>query len=46
MLNFEIIKSFYIKGLWSSQLVKMSVKKGILTEEEANKILAEKEGNL
>ena len=44
MLNFETIKIFYLRGLWSSQLVKMSVKKGILTEEEANKILSEKEG--
>ena len=39
MLNFETIKNFYLRGLWSSQLVKMSVKKGILTEEEANRIL-------
>ena len=43
MLNFETIKSFYDKGLWSPMLVKMSVKKGILTEEQANAILAEKE---
>lgn len=43
MLNFETIKNFYIKGLWSSQLIKMSVKKGILTDEEANRILSEKE---
>jgi len=43
MLDFETIKSFYKRGLWSPQLVKMSVKKGILTEEEANEILAEKE---
>lgn len=43
MLNFETIKNFYLRGLWSSQLVKMSVKKGILTEEEAKEILSEKE---
>lgn len=43
MLNFETIKIFYLRGLWSSQLVKMSVKKGILTEEEAKEILSEKE---
>lgn len=42
MLDFETIKNFYIKGLWSSQLVKMSVKKGILTTEEAEEILKEK----
>ena len=39
MLNFETIKSFYEKGLWNAQLVKMSVKKGILTQEQANEIL-------
>lgn len=42
MLNFETIKNFYIKGLWSEQLVKMSVKKGILTNEQAKEILKEK----
>lgn len=43
MLNFETIKNFYIKGLWSEQLVKMSVKKGILTNEQAKEILQQKE---
>ena len=43
MLNFETIKNFYNKGLWSAQLVKMSVKKGILTAEQAEEILKEKE---
>lgn len=43
MLNFETIKSFYKKGLWSSALVRMSAKKGILTEAQVNEILNEKE---
>ena len=43
MLNFETIKNFYIKGLWSSQLIKMSAKKGILTEDQVKEILSEKE---
>lgn len=43
MLNFETIKNFYIKGLWPAQLVRMSVKKGILTNEEAESILSELE---
>ena len=42
MLNFETIKNFYERGLWSSQLVEMSVKKGILTQEEADEILSKK----
>lgn len=41
MLDFNTIKSFYDRGLWSSQLVKMSVKKGILTDEQAKEILGE-----
>ena len=43
MLDFNTIKSFYERGLWSYQLVEMSVRKGILTEEQAEEILNEKE---
>lgn len=43
MLDFETIKNFYERGLWSSQLVEMSVKKGILSEEQVKEILSEKE---
>lgn len=43
MLNFETIKNFYNKGLWTIQLVQMAAKKGILTEEQVNEILEEKE---
>lgn len=43
MLDFETIKNFYEKGLWSSQLVEMSLKKGILSEEQVKEILSEKE---
>ena len=43
MLDFETIKSYYIKGLWNSQLVLMSVKKGILTDEQVKEILSVKE---
>ena len=43
MLNFETIKSFYKKGLWSAQLVEMSARKGILTAAEVKEILEEKE---
>jgi hypothetical protein len=41
MLNFDTIKSYYNKGLWSEQLVLMAVKKGILTADEANEIINE-----
>ena len=37
-MNFETVKSNYIRGLWTIALVKMAVKKGIITEEEYNEI--------
>lgn len=43
MLDFNTIKSYYERGLWSSQLVMMSVRKGIITEEQANEILSKEE---
>ena len=43
MLDFNTIKTYYDKGLWSAQLVLMAVKKGILTEEQANNIIKKKE---
>jgi hypothetical protein len=43
MLDFNTIKNFYNKGLWSAQLVLMAVRKGILTENEANDIINSKE---
>ena len=43
MLDFETIKKFYERGLWNSQLVEMSVRKGVLTQEQANEILKKEE---
>lgn len=43
MLNFETIKDFYMKGLWTAQLVRMAIKKGVLTAEQANEILSLKD---
>ena len=36
---FEKIKKWYDQGLWTEVMVQNAVKKGILTESEANKIL-------
>ena len=33
-MNFETIKKNYEKGLWSAPMVKMAVKKGIITAEQ------------
>lgn len=41
-MNFEIIKRNYEKGLWSAEMVKIAVKKGIITDEECLSILNEK----
>lgn len=33
-MNFETVKKNYEKGLWNLALVKMAVKKGIITKEQ------------
>ena len=33
-MNFEMVKNNYEKGLWNIQLVKIAVKKGVITTEE------------
>lgn len=40
-MNYEQIKNYYKKGLWTADLVKMAVRKGILTQEEYLEIIAE-----
>lgn len=41
-MNYETIKNNYLKGLWTAALVKMAVKKGIITKDECEEILASK----
>jgi hypothetical protein len=41
-MNFETIKKNYERGLWSLALVKMAVKKGIITEEQFKEITKQK----
>lgn len=38
----EKIERWYAQGLWSTEMVRNAVKKGVLTEEEAGEILGEK----
>ncbi len=33
-MNFETIKRNYEKGLWNAVMVKMAVRKGVITKEE------------
>lgn len=38
---FEKIRKWYSQGLWTADMVKAAVAKGILTEDEAEEILQE-----
>lgn len=40
-MNYEIVKKNYEKGLWTKQLVKMAVKKGVITQEQYKEIVGE-----
>ena len=40
-MNYETIKRNYEKGLWNKALVRMAVRKGIITEEEYKEIVGE-----
>ena len=37
-MNFETIKKNYAKGLWSAAMVKMAVKKGVITKDHYQEI--------
>lgn len=37
-MNFEVIKKNFDRGLWSVQMVKMAVKKGVITKEQYTEI--------
>ena len=37
-MNFKMIKKNFEKGLWSVQMVKIAVKKGVITKEEFKEI--------
>lgn len=37
-MNFQTIKKNYEKGLWSAAMVKMAVRKGVITKEQYKEI--------
>ena len=37
-MNYETIKRNYDRGLWSANMVKMAVRKGVITKDEYTKI--------
>lgn len=40
-MNYERIKYYYGAGLWSKPMVKMAVKKGVITKEQYTEITGE-----
>lgn len=43
-MNYTIIKSNYDKGLWSKTMVKVAVKKGVITSDQYETITGEAYG--
>ena len=41
-MNFQTIKKNYDRGLWSAAMVKMAVRKGIITKEQYTEITGKK----
>lgn len=41
-MSYEKIKYNYINGFWNAAMVRMAVKKGVITKEECEEILASK----
>ena len=39
-MNYETIKNNYLRGLWTAALVRMAVKKGVITKDQCEEILA------
>ena len=37
-MNYEIIKKNYARGLWSAAMVKLAVRKGVITREQYQEI--------
>lgn len=40
-MNFDNIKYYYEAGLWNKPMVKMAVKKGVITKEQYHEITGE-----
>ena len=40
-MNYEVIKKNFEKGLWSKAMVKLAVRKGVITKEQYQEITGE-----
>ena len=45
-MSFERIKYYYEAGLWSKPMVKMAVKKGVITEDQYVEIVGKEKGEV
>lgn len=43
-MNYETIKKNYVRGLWSKPMVQLAVRKGIITQQQADEIYKEASG--
>lgn len=41
-MSYEKIKYNYINGFWNTAMVRMAVKKGVITQEQCDEILSSK----
>lgn len=41
--KFNVVKTYYDKGFWNAEMVKLAVEKGWITQEECDEILSPKE---
>ena len=42
-MSYDMIRRNYLRGLWSQQMVLTAVRKGVITEAQAEAIFAEKQ---
>lgn len=40
-MSFERVKAYYEAGMWSKPMVKMAVRKGVITKEQYTEIVGE-----
>ena len=40
-MNYQTIKTNYEKGLWNKMMVKMAVRKGVITKEQYKELVGE-----
>lgn len=44
-MNFDTIKRNYDRGLWSAAMVKLAVRKGVITAEQCREIIGDQDAS-